>query len=169
MGGKIKNRADLVPGDLILYPFRWARDDARVKRGQVQDPQDKMRPCIIVSRGAFPDGTPFVAILPITTRPIRDLDERTIVPMAERSQVGMNPDLPQSVVLIETNVESLDVGSNIAPRVKAWAFSPAFRKTVERRFKERMQAQGVIITGRRKATQPKSTPKVETGLDGVEP
>lgn len=132
--GLIKRRDLLSPGDLVLYGYRWAWEDA-----QGCDTPCKVRPCVVAAK-MYDGDKEMLALLPITTQPARDPSERLIVPHLERADVGMDPQRPQSIAIRDINIEPLKGSERLRKLVRHWTFSEVFTDQIVRSVKENFDA-----------------------------
>ncbi|MCW3782500.1 type II toxin-antitoxin system PemK/MazF family toxin [Defluviimonas salinarum] len=126
----LKDRMDLQPGDLIIYPFLWSWES---EKGIVH--ASKMRPCVVLLRIDNPDG-PSVVILPITTKPAAQWHDRFHVPEDECRRVGMDPSRNASIGLNDYNFEVVATSSCLRHNVPVRAFSAGFVEGLATRFLE---------------------------------
>ncbi len=140
----MKRQEDLAPGDMVIYPYLW---DWQAKEGKQVG--EKRRPCVVILRTETPEGTPLVALLPITTQPIKDYKTRVMVPVEERRRLGMSMYRPQSVALTDCNVERLGESSALPTFVPDRKFGERFTLDLTRRFREVFEANKAELVMRR--------------------
>ena len=140
----LKRREDLCPGDTISYPYLW---DWQRERGAGE--AEKLRPCVVMLRTESPDGIPLIALLPLTTQPIRDYRTRVIVPVEERRRLGLSLTRPQSVSLIDCNIERLDETSVIHAMMPVKAFGERYTSELTARFRVVFESRRAALVMRR--------------------
>lgn len=157
---RVVRRDELQPGDVIAYPFLfpWQKDEGVVEA-------EKIRPAVVMLRFGSPDET-YLAILPLTTRPIKNWDQRVLIPQEDRKAAGLNPGRCQSIVIDSCNVERLhpasdkDAKTYLPCELKVGRLEGKVMDEVCRRFRN-LQSRNKASIIQRKAPAPVVEPEPE--------
>lgn len=160
-------RDELQPGDVVHYPFLfpWQRD------GGVSV-AEKLRPCVVMLRFG-PKEEPYLALVPLTTRPIRDWEQRVLIPQDARASAGLNPGRAQSIVVDSCNIERIhpaddrDAKTNLPAIVQVGTLGPVLLDEVCRRFKNlQMRSKVHVVKREAPAAAPAPEPEAFTPIPG---
>lgn len=158
---RVVRRDELQPGDVITYPFLfpWQKEGGLTEA-------EKLRPAVVMLRFGSADDT-YLAILPLTTRPIKNWEQRVLIPQDCRRAAGLNPGRCQSIVIDSCNVERLmpaddkNAKTYLPCEVKVGRLDDVVMDEVCRRFRN-LQSRSKVHLVQRKATEPAPQPEADT-------
>jgi hypothetical protein len=120
----------LTPGDVIHYPYRWAREAQRRRSAE----GSKVRPCGVVVAVAAASGRTHILLAAISSKPPM-ADQATIaIPEIERRRAGLDANREAWIYVSEANEDVEGVSLYLTGDPRLGTFSRAFVERVKAAF-----------------------------------
>ena len=132
----------LSPGDIILYPYRWAREaqDQRSPEGA------KERPCGVVVVAVTASGQTHVLLAAISSKGPGTNQEALALPEIERRRAGLDPHREAWIYVSEANEDVEGVSIYLTSEPAIGVISRALMERVKAAFLSRItQRRGAVV------------------------
>ena len=130
----------LKPGDIITYPYRWARDLAR---GTAPE-GGKDRPCCLVLAITTDQGQEVMFLAAISSKAPHADQGALEIPDIERRRAGLNRYPEAWIYIDELNRDEPARSWYLEPQAPIGAFSKSFLAKIAGALRERMRAVKIV-------------------------
>ena len=134
----------LRPGDVILYPYRWAREAA----GQRAPEGSKTRPCGVVVAAVTAAGRTHLLLAAISSKPPRSDQEALVLPEIERRRAGLDTTREAWIYVSEANEDVEGASIYLTNEPTTGAISKAFLERVKAAFLRRLGGRASSVVNR---------------------
>lgn len=132
----------LRPGEVIIYPYRWAREaaDRRSPEGS------KERPCGVVVAAVAASGRTHLLLAAISSKPPRSDQEALALPEIERRRAGIDPGRDAWIYVSEANEDVEGASIYLTSEPAIGAISRPFLERVKAGFLHRLgERRGAVV------------------------